>query len=123
MRDHKNPFADRVERGGARTGNGGVSLDVLVTPDHYEIEVDLPGVALEDVELTIEDGELTIHAVRKRGEQTASKKDYAFLERKFGEISRTIALPGVYGTVNGKTLAHGVLSITLGRKGMHEQLS
>lgn len=87
------------------------------------VEVELPGVMLEDVELTIEDGELTIHAVRKRGEQTAARKDYAFLERKFGEVTRTIALPGVFGGVLAKTLANGVLTIAVGRQGTHEQLS
>lgn len=120
MRDNKNPFADRAER---MPGSGSTPLDVLVTPDQYLIEVDLPGVSLEDVELTIEGGELTIHAVRRRGEQPAPRKDYAFLERKFGELTRTIALPGVYGTVISKTLADGVLTIAVGRKGTHEQLS
>lgn len=122
MRDPKNPFADRVERGGPR-GTGSANLDVLVTPDQYLIEVDLPGVVLEDIELTIEDGELTIRAVRNRAETTTPRKDYAFLERKFGEVSRTIALPGVFGGVIAKTLANGVLTIAVGRKATHEQLS
>lgn len=119
-RDNKNPFADRVDRGAT---SGGASLDVLVTPETFRIEVDLPGVALEDIELTIEDGELTIHAVRKRAEQPAPRKDYAFLERKFGEITRTIALPGIFGSAPEKTLADGVLTITVGRKSTHDQLS
>ncbi|NVB77482.1 MAG: Hsp20/alpha crystallin family protein [Kofleriaceae bacterium] len=122
MRDPKNPFADRVERGAPR-GSGSAALDVLVTPDQYLIEVDLPGVMIEDVELTIEDGELTIRAVRKRADQNAPRKDYAFLERKFGEVTRTIALPGVFGAVLAKTLANGVLTIAVGRQGTHEQLS
>lgn len=120
MRDTKNPFAGRRDR--TRTSSG-VPLDVLVTPDQYLIEVDLPGVALEDIELTLEDGELTIVAGRKRPEQAATRKDYAFFERKFGDMSRTIALPGAYGTVAGKSLANGVLTIAVGRKGTHEQLS
>jgi HSP20 family protein len=121
VRDNKNPFADRAGRG-SRNG-GGAPLDVLVTPDKYLVEVDLPGVALEDIELTVEDGELTIHAVRKRAEQSAPRKDYAFLERKFGDVSRTIALPGIFGGVLVKTLANGVLTIAVGRQATHEQLS
>jgi HSP20 family protein len=117
----KNPFAGRVQRGGSAAV--GAPLDVLVTPEQYLIEVDLPGVTLEDVELTIEDGELTIRAARRRPEQTATRKDYAFLERKFGEVTRTISLPGVFGGVLAKTLANGVLTIAVGRKGTHEQLS
>jgi HSP20 family protein len=122
VRDHKNPFADRVERG-SRSGSGGAPLDVLVTPEAYHIEVDLPGVEIEDVQLTMEDGELTIQAIRKRGDAAAPRKDYAFLERNFGEISRTIALPGAYGNLDARTLANGVLTIVIGRKGTHEQLS
>ena len=126
MRDPKNPFADRAERklaGAGSTSTGGVTLDVLVTPEQYVIEVELPGVAPEDVELTIENGELTIHAIRKRPDQAAPRKDYAFLERKFGELTRTIALPGVFGDVLTKTLADGVLTIAVRRNATHEQLS
>jgi len=124
VRDHKNPFADRLERRtGSGGGAGGVSLDVLVTPDRYLIEVDLPGVELDDIEVAIDGNELTIRAVRMRGAQAAPKKDYAFLERKFGELDRTITLPGVFGGLIAKTLANGVLTIAVGRKGTHEQLS
>jgi HSP20 family protein len=120
VRDHKNPFSGRQQGGASR---GGAPVDVLVTPDQYLIEVDLPGVALEDVEVTVDGSELTIHAIRKRPEQTATKKDYAFLERKFGDVSRTIALPGIFGAELAKTLANGVLTIVASRKGTHEQLS
>lgn len=120
MRDPKNPFADRADR---TTGHNGVQLDVLVTPDQYVIEVDLPGVQAEDVEVAIDGNEMTINAVRRRGDKDAPRKDYAFLERKFGEFTRTIALPGVFGAVLAQTLANGVLTIAVGRKGTHEQLS
>ena len=121
MRDPKNPFTERVVQKGLRS-SGGVALDVLVTPEQYVIEADLPGVDLADVEVAIEDGELTIKALRKRPDQEKPRKDYAFFERKFGEITRTISLPGVYA-VAAKTLANGVLTIAVGRKGTHEQLS
>jgi HSP20 family protein len=121
VRDPKNPFADRAER--RPTGSGNVSLDVLVTPDQYVIEVDLPGVALEDIALSIDGSELTIQAVRRRPDQLAPKKDFAFLERKFGEFERTISLPGVFGGEIAKTLADGVLTIAVTRRATHEQLS
>lgn len=122
--DGKNPFADRV--GGAqRTHQGSpvASLDVLVANEQYVIEVDLPGIALDDIALAIADGELEIRAVRKRPDANIPRKDYAFLERKFGEIERTIKLPGAFGNITSKTLADGVLTIVVGRKGTHETLS
>ncbi len=121
--DPKNPFGDRAVRKLVGLGPPGVSLDVLVTPDQYLIEVDLPGVALEDIELTFEGNELTIRAMRTRSEHPSPRKDYAFLERKFGEMTRTLALPGSYGGIASKSLANGVLTLAVTRKGTHEQLS
>jgi HSP20 family protein len=121
VRDPKNPFSERVVQKGLHS-SGGVALDVLVTPEQYLIEAELPGVELEDIEVVIEDGELTIKAIRKRTSEEKPRKAYTFLERKFGALTRTIALPGVYAVAT-KTLANGVLTIAVGRKGTHEQLS
>ena len=57
--------------------------------------------------------------VRKRNERGTP----SFIECKFGELTRTIALPGLYDSVATKTLADGVLTVTVGRKPTHEQLS
>lgn len=119
-RDEKNPFADRS---GRRATGFGAPLDVVVTEDQYLIEIELPGIAMEDIEITIEEGELTIHAVRKPSDQQVAKKAYAFNERKFGELTRTIALPGMAGAVSAKTLADGVLTIVVGRRQATPQLS
>jgi HSP20 family protein len=121
VRDNKNPFAGRVAQNRA-TGSG-APLDVVVTEDQYLIEVDLPGVLLEDIELTIEDGELTIAAIRKRADEQTPKKAYAFNERRFGELTRTIALPGISGGAIAKKLADGVLTIAVGRREKSQDLS
>lgn len=121
MRDNKNPFADRV--GQNRASGSGATLDVIVTEDQYLIEVDLPGVVLEDIDVTIEDGELTIRAIRKRNDENTPRKAYAFNERRFGELTRTIALPGLSGGAIAKKLADGVLTIVVGRREKSQQLS
>jgi len=122
VRDSNNPFADRVERGGPR-GTGGVSLDVLVTPEQYVIEADLPGVELDDVKVGVEDGELTIPAIRKPPGQSAPPKAHPFPEPKVGELRPPTHAPGAMGGSIAKTLVNGVLTVAIARKGTHEQLS
>lgn len=93
MRDHKNPFADRLER---RTGGGagGMSLDVLVTPDRYLIEVDLPGVELDDIEVAIDGNELTIRAVRMRGARRPRRRTTRFSSASSASSTERSRCPG-----------------------------
>jgi HSP20 family protein len=61
------------------------------TVDTFDIEIDLPGVKKEDIELKVEDDYLTINAVRKF-KQELSENDYYLCESNFGMISRSFAL-------------------------------
>jgi HSP20 family protein len=60
--------------------------------DTYDIEIDLPGVRKEDIELKIEDDYLTVNAIR-RTRQEISREDYYLCESSFGLISRSFILP------------------------------
>ena len=60
--------------------------------DVYTIEVDLPGVKKEDIELKIEDNYLRVSAVRHMKKEV-KEDDYFFLGSYFGQISRVFALP------------------------------
>ena len=79
----------------------------------FHIEVDAPGVAKEDVELTFDKGALTISLERKAptGERTNWHN-----ERGFGKISRSVSLPD---TVDPETIAaeltNGVLHVTINK--------
>jgi len=59
--------------------------------DTYDIEIDLPGVKKEDIEIKVEDDYITINAVR-RFKNELSEDDYYLCESNFGLISRTFAL-------------------------------
>ena len=52
----------RPNRWAGQTGESFLPLDVRATPDSLVVEAALPGVKPEDVDLTIEDGTLTITA-------------------------------------------------------------
>ncbi len=61
------------------------------TNDTFDIEIDLPGVKKEDIDLKIEDGYLTINAVR-RFTKELKEDDYYLCESSFGLISRSFAI-------------------------------
>jgi len=59
--------------------------------DTFDIEIDLPGVKKEDIEITIEGNYLTINAQRKYKNETKAE-DYYLCESNFGMFSRSFAL-------------------------------
>ncbi|HEX7247514.1 MAG TPA: Hsp20/alpha crystallin family protein [Actinomycetota bacterium] len=70
------------------------ALDIREDEDRFEVTVDLPGMRSEDVELTFEDGTLTI-----RGQRQFSRDDrqgqYHRIERSYGSFARSVRLPRV----------------------------
>ena len=59
--------------------------------DTFVIEVDLPGVKKEDIDIKVEDDYLTVTAVRKFKNEL-KEDDYYLCESDFGLISRSFAL-------------------------------
>jgi HSP20 family protein len=80
----------------------------------FHIELDAPGVAKENVELTFENGTLQVTLERKlpEGERTNWHN-----ERGFGKVTRTVSLPD---TVDPSSIAaeltSGVLHVTIGKR-------
>ena len=58
----------------------------------FHIEVDLPGVKKEDIDINIADNILTVTAERKMKKEL-KKKDYYILESSFGKIKRSFTIP------------------------------
>ncbi|NPA65823.1 MAG: Hsp20/alpha crystallin family protein [Epsilonproteobacteria bacterium] len=59
--------------------------------DTYTIEVDLPGVKKEDIEIKVEDDYLTVTALR-RYKNEVKEDNYYLCESNFGVISRSFVL-------------------------------
>jgi len=58
----------------------------------FHLEVDLPGVKKEDIDIKVEDGVLVVSAVRKfKNELT--RDNYYICESSFGKFERRYALP------------------------------
>lgn len=66
--------------------------DAAVTPDSYEISMELPGVTLEAIEIAIQDNMLLVTG-EKRFEREESGKSYFFSEREYGVFQRTFRIP------------------------------
>lgn len=91
-------------------------LDLLEKPNSYVINVDLPGVAKEDIQIQVERGTLTI--VAERAEEKHEEGDqYHRTERRFGSIKRVVPLPEQADQDNVKAeFDNGVLQLTVAKK-------
>ena len=58
----------------------------------YHIEVDLPGVSKENINVQIEDGSLVISGERKTNNEV-KEENYYKVESSFGSFSRSFSLP------------------------------
>ena len=58
----------------------------------YHIDVDLPGISKDDINVHIDNNILTISGERKTKEET-KKDDYYKIESSFGKFERTFSLP------------------------------
>ncbi len=98
--------------GGGRT----VPLDVYATADEVVIIAAVPGSTAEDVELSINDGTVTLSGnVQNAAEAQETKGATWFLhELPFGRFRRTIVLPmEVDASRADATFEHGILKIWL----------
>ncbi len=58
----------------------------------YHVELDLPGIKKEDIEITTEDNVLTISGERKMKEEV-KEDDYYKVESTYGKFRRSFTLP------------------------------
>jgi HSP20 family protein len=68
------------------------ALDIAERTDAYLVTVELPGVKLDDLEITLEDGLLTIQGERQFTSES-SEEQYHRVERSSGAFRRSITLP------------------------------
>ncbi|SES67508.1 Hsp20/alpha crystallin family protein [Oceanicella actignis] len=92
---------------------GGPRSDMVEVENAIEVSIELPGMEMKDVEVSISDDVLTVKG-EKRIERQEEKKGYFLSERTYGAIYRTIPLPpGVQGDKAEATFRNGVLTIRI----------
>lgn len=67
-------------------------LDIAELKDKFEIKAELPGMDEKDINLSIEDGVLTISG-EKKAETEQKDKGYYLKECSYGSFSRAVRLP------------------------------
>ena len=89
------------------------SVDIAETDHDFVLTADLPGIAREDLDLTVVDGRLTIKGQRRR-ESDSKEGNVHRVERAYGTFTRAFDLPAA---VDPETVAatykDGVLTVTV----------
>ena len=81
--------------------------------DAYYVDVDLPGVKKEDVEISVDENVLTIKGKRETKEEV-KEDDYYRVESRYGTFSRSFTLPEKVDVENIKASSEdGVLEIVI----------
>ncbi len=100
----------------AREGGLEVKFDVADSDDAIEVTAELPGIDEKDVELTLDNGVLTIKG-EKKSETETKERDYYLSERRYGSFSRAMRLPETVDQDKVKaSFDKGVLSVTLPKR-------
>lgn len=91
-------------------------LDIAELKDKFEIKAELPGIDEKDINLSVDDGVLTISGEKKE-ENEEKNRGYYLKECSYGTFSRSIKLPD--NIADEKIGAHfnkGVLVIDMPKK-------
>jgi HSP20 family protein len=103
----------RTGRPGLQVSEWAPTMDVISRDGDLVLQVELPGVRLEDVDVAVQDGMLTISGEHKV-EQEEEREDYFVRERRYGSFRRSMALPeGVSEDDIRARFRDGVLEVTL----------
>jgi HSP20 family protein len=102
-----------TENAAPRPGVGGPAVNVWEKPDGFVLEAELPGLSMENLDITVEGAEITIRGERKPAvpsqEATLHKR-----ERWVGSFERTLEFPCEIDADRAEaTLRDGVLTLSL----------
>jgi len=91
----------------------GLPLDVSTDANTLTIEAALPGIKPEDVDITVENGTVTISG-KTAGERSAEEGAYVLQEIRRGTFSRSVTLPtGLEPDKARATFEHGILRLEI----------
>ena len=97
------------------------ALDVAETDSGYTVTVDLPGVAKENVQVSIEGRRVNISAQALKGEEKSQTDRVVYRERAQASYARSFSLPAEVdqGEAQAK-LEHGVLTLALPKRAVRK---
>lgn len=119
-----NQLQRELERSqGATTGDGSIAtaewapaVDIKEAADKFVLHADIPGVKPEEIDVSMEDGVLTIKG-EKKTEATNEQEGYKRVERHYGSFYRRFSLPDTANADGiSATSKHGVLEIVIPKR-------
>jgi HSP20 family protein len=108
-------WQERLERLAAQRGSAwDPPIDVYETPSRYVVTAELPGLTREQIDLAVQDNQLTIRGVRTGSGPETATRHYHQVERGHGSFQRTFAfVDAVDQDGISADLREGVLTVTL----------
>jgi HSP20 family protein len=101
---------------GSAMGSFVPAVDVYEDQQSLKLQLEVPGVKQEDLDIRIENQTLTIKGERKL-EANAKQENFHRIERRFGSFIRTFTLPQTIDTeAVSASYDAGVLTVALGKK-------
>jgi HSP20 family protein len=89
------------------------TLDMYEEKNDVIVKAEMPGMAKENIEITLSDSTLTLKGEKKK-EEEVKEKDYYRCEREYGSFLRTLELPSAVKADGVKaTFKDGVLEVRL----------
>jgi HSP20 family protein len=91
-------------------------VDIIEKPDSWIFKAELPEVKAEDINVTIEEGTLSIRGERKF-EEEVKEGNFTRFERQYGSFERRFSLPaGIDESSVKADYKNGVLTLTIRKK-------
>ena len=113
-------FQDSINRlfsdDGVKTRPWAPAVDIMETENELVLKADVPGVALKDIDIQLENGTLTVKGERKY-EKEEKNKGFHRMERSYGTFVRYFTVPDTVDAEHVHAAYEaGVLTITLPKK-------
>jgi len=101
------------DQSSAATSHWAPAVDIKEEQDSYVLRADVPGVDSKDIEITMENGVLTIKGERKH-ENSEDREGYKRVERVYGTFFRRFTLPDTADADKvSASSKNGVLEVTI----------
>ncbi len=94
-----------------------IKMDVTEMDNAYVVKAEIPGVAKEDIQVSIDGNQVTIGAEVKREYEAKDGERVLRSERQYGSLYRGFTLPSELDeSASNAKYANGVLELTLAKK-------
>jgi len=88
-------------------------INVSETDKELRITAEMPGVSEKDVDITLDDGVLTIRGEKKM-EKKEDKENFHYMERSYGQFQRSLRVPNSINADQVQaSVENGVLTVIL----------